>query len=857
MNAIEYIREALRPGGTLKRFVRWVSILLFAQAAVTLLPILQASAPLMGWAFAFLVALITLCSWLLNGHSALKLLLFITPLTGIVLGFWAIQSGYAHPVSAIWLLSWGLSTLISEKREYMGFGMLLGFVGVGFAALLASLLVPSSFSGDGWIQAICAGSAALLNGYLLVIDHTTGRYLYLKADREQEMMHTLSNRLSEILTAEGELTHLLWKVSHDCIPLLGLEDCVIYLYDEERNALVQTAAYGEKSPDAGKIINPIELRPGEGVVGRAFASGEVLSVPEVRLFPGYIVDDMARSSELAVPIRSNGQVVGVIDSEHSIKGFFRERHARAFQIIATFCGIKITEYQARKSILAAQSAQQEIDRYKELDELKNRFIANVSHDLKTPISLIKAPAAKLAARGGDAEVAKLAAYILKNTEHLLRVVNQLLQLNRVDHGEYAPFVKTAKVDELFQPLRTQYEGLALERELDFMVSVESFECTTDVFRLEQIVHNLLQNAFRYTQKGGQVELEIAKEGDQMLIRVSDNGPGIPKAMRNLVFERFFKVDVNNHEGTGIGLSLVKEYVTALNGQVHLQSALGEGTTVIVVVPVKLEPDGNSVQEPALPMAMDDDPRPMLLIAEDHADLNNFIAGQFDGEYKCLQAYDGEQALSIARSYRPDLIVTDLMMPKLNGEELVKQLRHDDETAHIPVVVLSAKGHTTSKIELYELDAENYITKPFEIEELQAVIKNVLNRRKRLLEQFDQTFIDTNHCKSELETERHPALITEAMEYIRQRLDDPELTTTVLATQFQMGRNRFQKEIKEATGLTPVEFIRHIRLTEAKKMLSESSISVSEVAYAVGFNNLSYFTRSFKAEFGCLPSSIAV
>src|SRR5690606_520813 len=489
------------------------------------------------------------------------------------------------------------------------------------------------------------------------------------------------------------------------------------------------------------ILNPIDIPPGAGIVGKCFASGIPVLVKETRNEPDYIVDDAFRNAELAVPILSNGKVVGVIDSEHSQKGYFKTWHIQAFSIMASFCGIKITEYKARESIEQARVAREETEMYKELDELKNRFITNISHDLKTPLSLIKGPATQIAEDSKEPATKKLAQYILKNAEHLLRVVNQLLQLNRVDKGLNELYLEEIHLDAVVAKIAGQYEGLSAQQRIQLVITCEPVVFTTDIFRLEQIIHNLLHNAFRYSESGGKIHLEAVMSHEQTLrIRIHDSGKGIPEELKDKVFERFFKVDVNNHEGTGIGLSLVKEYVQAIGGTIQLENAPAGGTCFTVELPVhtsgthhyvaQIDSDDLSEQQAS---------KPLMVVVEDHPDLNNFICDYFEERFQCYQCFDGGEGLRRITELQPDIIVSDLMMPNTDGRAMITSLKESEQLAHIPVVVLTAKGQTESKIELYETGVENYLVKPFDIKELNAIVLSILEQRQRLKERFRERF----------------------------------------------------------------------------------------------------------------------
>lgn len=860
MKLIPYIRTALNPGGTPTRFLHWLSALLALQIISSVLPaLLKEPALIWGQVLMLLSAALVALALLARNERWQLALIKILHIYGMGICMAVIFLRVGPDSSMMWLLTWILSLVIAERREYLSSSWVV------LIMTFCMLLIGSRFiwnwttEGNFWPPLLTGAAGCILNAYLLKVDVAGMDNYYKEMRTSLSQLEKLSTRMTEILTQSGELHHQLWRVSEECIPLLGLEDCVIYLYDEESQVLIQTAAYGSRKALDGKIVNAIEIKPGAGVVGRCFAEAKEMDIPDLLLFPGYIVDDQVRNSELAVPIISNGKPVGVIDSEHTLRGFYKERHKQYFRIIASFCGVKITEYLAHKSLQAAALAQTEADRYRELDELKNRFITNISHDLKTPLSLIKAPATQLVRESKDQQTRNLAGYILKNADHLLKVMNQLLQLNRVDKGLNQLYIHEFDTTKLLNNIIAQYEGMIADKNIQFFADVQSLKLKTDEFRLEQIIHNLLQNALRYTPNGGSVRLTCMQQESKLEIVVADSGPGIPEALRERVFERFFKVDINNHEGTGVGLSLVKDYTLALGGSVELIENPGGGSVFQVLIPVDFELSETLVDSL---QSFEETPTetttnlPVMLIAEDHPDLNNFICTSFENEFRCIQAFDGNEALNKISENLPDIIITDLMMPDTDGEALIARVRGEDATAHIPIIVLTAKNRLQSKVDLYNLGIENYLTKPFEIEELRAVIESVLKQRKRLRELFGQRFlmpIETSLHSDEVESTEEAVIVRQAIQWILENLEKEAMGVSDLTAALNMGRNRLQREIKASTGLTPVEFIRSVRLNEARKMLSGGNYNVSEAAYACGFNNLSYFTRSFKSEFGVLPS----
>lgn len=856
---VGYIVKALSPGGTPTRYLVWVSVILFLQTAASVLPSPLFYESSLNLPQILLVVVVVLCltvNFLKNDKQRI-LAAYTMYIVGLLISTVTIALGITPLSGIIFMVTWSMTLFVAERREYISFNLVTAFMVLMLLSTVLMLMYEPTFSVNQNYTVLVVGAVITsINIYLVYADFGLEKNFYQESRKIFSNLEALSNKMSEILSSKGELKHLLGLVSQECIPLLDIEDCVIYLYDEEKDKLIQVAAYGNKKSDDDQVINPIELSPGIGVVGNCFVQKKPILVQDTSTYSDYVVDDVQRNSELSVPIMSGGQVVGVIDSEHSQRGFFKERHVQAFTIIASFCGVKITEYNARESMKQAKIAIEETEKYKELDELKNRFITNISHDLKTPLSLIKGPAVQISEQSNGLKVRKLAQYILKNADHLLNVVNQLLQLNRIDKGLNELYVEEINIATLIQKIVSQYEGLVISKNINLIVKSEPLLISTDAFRLEQIIHNLLHNAFRYSPVNSEIRLSASLEvGNILKIVVADNGSGIADDVKDKIFDRFFKVDVNNHEGTGIGLSLVKEYAKAIGGNIQLDNSYTSGARFILTLP--MENIANQISNEIENEPIDDSnaSKPVMVIVEDHPDLNNFIYDFFENKFQCFQSFDGVDGLKRIKELEPDIIVTDLMMPHMDGKTMIKAIKQEEKLAHIPVVVLTAKGQTDSKINLYSIGAENYLVKPFDIIELDAIVNSILTQRQRLKSLFRENYFVPDEELNPVVNEHKNALVQAAISLIHEHLDDSQFSTTQLIQHLNLGRNKLQQEIKENTGLTPVEFIRSTRLIEAKQRLENSNSSVSEVAYSVGFNNLSYFTRSFKAEFGILPTEI--
>ncbi len=855
---LAYLKKSINPGGTPTRVKEWAGFILLVQVFVLYLDNI-----IHGPLDVQLVLLLTVfvqvwMFWFIKKQRHQLRMLRWLMYTGLAIQVLAVHFTDAEIAGTLFFMVWSSIALLSERRGYfsLGFGLFIFMLIFSCLTVTVYLADDQSINSSTSIATFISGiSFVLINFYLLYTDFRADK---LKLDTMQHQFRKLeliASSMSNILNKKEPVEKLLWHVSRRCIPLLGLEDFVIYLYNEENESLSQVAAYGNKKKDEKGIINPIRIQPGEGVVGTCFLEKRPVLVDDTSLFPNYIVDQKVRASELAVPIYSGDEVVGVLDSESSKIAFYNQYHQQIFEVIASFCGVKITDQRALSQIREAEDAKELTERFKELDEMKNRFISNISHDLKTPLSLIKGPIQQIIRSNTDPVTLKNAGYIQKNTGHLLHMVEQLLQLQRLDHGLKHLYPERFQICDIIKPLLEQFESLIESKNIQLEAERCEVMLFTDRFKLQQCIHNLLQNAFKHTPIGGKVGLNVFREegSADLLIEITDNGPGISSDDSKKIFERFYKTDVNNHEGTGIGLALVKEYMDMIGGKVDYALNPEGGSCFILRISkdVLEEMDKDSVDESQVQVS----DNPVILVVEDHPELNDFISSSIRQEFQVIQAFDGEKAWEMCQSEVPDLVVCDLMLPVMQGEELLAKIKENDALAHIPVIILSSKSKVPDKVELYGLGAENYLVKPFDSDELIAVIQNCFQRNKKLQELLQQQRFDGP--KFELGKENHgseePGIVFKSIEIILEQLDSPELSGQTLCERFGIGRNRLQRELKTATGFSPAEFIRSVRLQEAHKLLEDGRLNVSEVAYSVGFNNLSYFTRSFKTQFGMLPS----
>ena len=568
--------------------------------------------------------------------------------------------------------------------------------------------------------------------------------------------------------------------------------------------------------------------------------------------------------------------------------------------------------------------QVESEKLKELDSLKSRFFANISHEFRTPLTLILGPIQKLFSKTSDEETKQELNIMQRNARRLQKLINQLLDLSKLESGKMKLQTSEENVVILIKSYVQQFESMAKQKNIDlvFRVAVAAAAAETagetkdleipvyvDRDKIEKILFNLLSNAFKFTPEGGRIEVQVDKTSQvtyhishitSLLISISDTGSGIPPEKLPHIFDRFYQADdsyTKDQEGTGIGLALTKELVEMHHGKIEVESKVDVGTSFRVYLPLgrnHLKPDqidssrqsavdsrqsgvgfgdeefgdekignGMKIEEPGtwnLEPGTDSN-EPLILIVEDNADLRIYIRGYLDPIYRIIEAKDGNQGLEQAIEHIPDLIISDVMMPKMDGLELCDKLKTDERTSHIPIILLTARAGMESKIEGLETGADDFITKPFDPEELMVRIRNLIEQRKKLQAKFLKKIRKLGlEQMLELEndelTSMDQRLLQKVTTYIIKNLSETDLSVESLGNHTALSTRQLHRKIIALTGDTPNKLIRSIRLHRAAELLRSKTGNVTEIAYEVGFNNLSWFAKCFKKEFGVLPSDFA-
>lgn len=665
--------------------------------------------------------------------------------------------------------------------------------------------------------------------------HRTKSYLLINEKQLIDKIGAVIDSFSDILIKDDDVKKVLTNVAHRIIPGLEFEDCVIYLFDEDRQILRQVAAYGSKiESESNEIQNPIEIRIGKGIVGSVAQTGIPEIIADTTKDERYIQDDALRYSELCVPIIANNKVIGVIDSEHSSKKFFNEVHLYLMQIIADQCASKIAEIKYRA--IHEQSVQLEMqsEHLKETNRIKSRFISNLSHDLKTPLTLILGPAKELRKHPLSENERDLVLNINSNGKQLKAIIDELLAVNEMNFLSQNKGNTPVNIKALLSRWMDNFEYRCKQKEIHVRVKGEEVSAIeTDEKKLTSAIVHVLDYCLNHTAKNGAIKITYAIRNSTFIWKVETDRPEQPGDLETIEKD----------------LSIVQQFANVMQGKLAIAIASSGGMLISLELPLKLTPEIAKKPTKEAPIVPEESNKPIVLVIEDHHDLRQFIQAALTDEFICVSSEDGEKGLEMARKFIPDLVITDLMLPGISGEQVCASIREDEQISHLPIVVLSAKSMPMDRVELYRLGAENYLTKPFEIEELQAIIRNNIQQRHNLKIAFQSKFMDGETV------ETVDPFIQKVIDVAEQHLHNDQFNISALTLELKIGRNQLQRKIKMLTNMTPVEFLRNIRLQKAYRMLESGEQTVSEVAFAVGFNNHSYFTRSFKNTFNQLPSQV--
>lgn len=521
---------------------------------------------------------------------------------------------------------------------------------------------------------------------------------------------------------------------------------------------------------------------------------------------------------------------------------------------------------------------------KQLTDIKLRFFTDISHELRTPLTLITGPLSEVLEKESLSYSARSNLEVVEhNAARMLRLINQILDFRKIQNGKMKLLVEETDIPSFIENVMSNFREIAIRKNIDFNISIneKSFYAWVDRDKLDKIIFNLLSNAFKYTPSGGIVTITFNGRKEEYDVVVEDNGIGITPDKINTLFRRFETLTRDNilKPSSGIGLSLVKELIELMNGSIIVESEPGHGCRFKITLPTNYE---NSINKEKIEFILDDmqstnaskpvkenldedelydSDKLSILIVEDNDELRLFLSRCLEEDYKVIMAVNGKEGLELAVQTQPDMILTDVMMPVMDGLEMIGRIKENANTSHIPIIVLSAKASLDDRINGIERGIEDYITKPFSASYLRAKIKSIFAQRKALQERYlamlsdSKRDIGTGFSPSEPQvTPIDEEFMRNVMNFLEEHMDDVELTIDDFASHLMLGRSIFYRKLKSIVGLSPVDFVREVRIKRAAQLISLSEYNFSQIAYMTGFSDPKYFSKCFKKIMGVTPTA---
>jgi two-component system, sensor histidine kinase ChiS len=555
-----------------------------------------------------------------------------------------------------------------------------------------------------------------------------------------------------------------------------------------------------------------------------------------------------------------------------------------YLMLFSFAILGLRRYEMNRILLRNQLKIEKVttDSLRNLDQLKSHFFANISHEFRTPLTLILGQIESVMTSGiaikekGKLQVAN------RNAKRLLALINELLDLSKLEAGSMELAASRQNMVSFLKSLFFSFESLAAGKniELVFESEADHIPVSFDPDKMEKVFYNLVSNALKFTPENGRITVSIGIEQDhEVVIRVIDTGIGIPKDRIEHVFDRFYQVDASStrdYEGTGIGLALTRELVLLHKGEITASSEEGIGSVFAISLPLdtngsaKEEDTGKSNGNNNLAESLDMMPEPAeelsaaatlitengetherVLVVEDNTDVRSYIREQLEENYRVAEAGNGEEGIKMAQDIMPDLIISDVMMPKMDGYQFSRAIRADEKTSHIPIIMLTARAGIDDKIDGLETGVDIYLTKPFNARELIANVRNLIQQRIQLRKRFSKSTVIRPSEVSSVSVDQ--AFLEKIVKTIESHFEDEQFSVERLAEHVNMSISQLNRKLKALIDQSPGQLIGSLRLQRAADLLAQKAGSVSEICYKVGFNDNSYFARAFKKQFGCSPS----
>lgn len=526
----------------------------------------------------------------------------------------------------------------------------------------------------------------------------------------------------------------------------------------------------------------------------------------------------------------------------------------------------------------------EVDFEQRINNIKLRFFTDISHELRTPLTLIASPIDNLLRKEPlTSSVREQLQMVQRNTDRMIRLINQILDFRKVQNKKMKLIIEVIAVGDFMEEIRMSFQQVSDEKKIKLQITdnTSNTQLCVDKDKFEKIFFNLISNAFKFSPNKSHIDIIITDDQDSVTINIQDRGTGISKDKLKLLFNRFESFAMSNNlsfqASTGIGLSLTRELIELHKGSIEVESELGKGTVFRVRFQKGFEHFdqneeflmtdwGSEANEhfsiknietnrtPEVPTKNNTDELPRILLVEDNIELRAFLKLSLTSTYNVFEAENGSIALKKALLHSPDMIISDIMMPDMDGLELAQQLKTDINLSHIPIILLTAKSDLESKLEALELGADDYITKPFSMAYLEARVENLLRIRKQLKEQIATSFTSGIIALAKPNvTNMDEVFIRKTIKFLEENYENTDINVDEIAIAAGMSRSSFFKKLKSLTGLAPADFIREFRIQKAVQMIEAGETNISQIAYGVGINDIRYFRKWFKQKCGVNPS----
>ena len=736
---------------------------------------------------------------------------------------------------------------------------------IGLAVCSLSMLALTTFNVLPYHQTpVLSGSTIKL---------FTSLYIWLiigySAFQFKQVLCNRIKRLSDKRSSEIDLKELALNLMHQknideiinyvlkrCLSKLDLMDCVIFLFNPEKNKLVQYNLPKKDEEGANRPTRMHQLTIGEGIVGYAAKTRSTILVNDTSQDYRYIRGDFNGSSELSVPIFHDDQLIGVIDSENSEKNFYTAEHVKYLEAIAAILGNRIAKQYSDDELKAIRLKTFESESARKQNTFKNDLYANLAHEFKTPLTLIIDIISNLE----NDKLPEQVSCLERNARQVLGLVNQLLDISKADNDSFKLNATTENVSSLLEDLCRNFQTSAEKKSLVFTYNISpKIIADIDIDLFTKISSNLISNAIRYTSSGNSVFVKAQIKNSVLILSIGDSGIGMSSTVVDQIYNRYYTANSTTdrtNQSTGLGLSITKELVSLHGGTIEVQSQEDCGTMFVVKIPViqktTIETKDYIEQDESLSNKVRHQKN--ILIVEDNTEFLLYLKDSF-ANYNVFTADSVEEALAKVHEHLPDLILTDHVLNKKNGLDMVRILKNNLNTAHIPIVMMSGLMEPEIRTSALELGVNDFISKPFRVNDLKLKIQNILSREKKYFDRINKEILTKSISDLSLES-ADKKFIQSVIQLVNDNLDNSEFSVTDLQENLGLSRMQIHRKIKSIANSSTTEFVRSIRIKRACEMIKYECDNISQIAYAVGFSSLSYFSKAFKEEMGTSPSEYA-